>query len=127
MYCPWNVINYCGDLRDGSVSEPQNYWVNTSSNDIIRRFPGRANASAREEIEALINGESVKNSAGLCRNPSQQPCNKPRRCYCLRGLQLEGDFPMYFLNCLEKMYGSAYPTDVAVSRTDFPSVSIRCA
>ncbi len=60
MYCPWNVINYCGDLRDGSVSEPQNYWVNTSSNDIIRRFPGRANASAREEIEALINGESVK-------------------------------------------------------------------
>lgn len=25
IYCPWDVINYCGDLRDGSVTEPQNY------------------------------------------------------------------------------------------------------
>jgi hypothetical protein len=38
IYCPWDVINYCGDLRDQSVTEPQNYWVNTSSNDIIRKF-----------------------------------------------------------------------------------------
>ncbi len=60
IYCPWDVINYCGDLRDGSVTEPQNYWVNTSSNDIIRRFLSRADAAARDEIELLINGGHVK-------------------------------------------------------------------
>ena len=38
IYCPWDVINYCGDLRDDTVTTPQNYWVNTSSNDIIRKF-----------------------------------------------------------------------------------------
>ena len=60
IYCPWDVINYCGDLRDGSVTEPQNYWVNTSSNDIIRRFLSRADATTRDEIEFLINGGHVK-------------------------------------------------------------------
>ena len=60
IYCPWDVINYCGDLRDGSVTKPQNYWVNTSSNDIIRRFIGQANAFTRREIEQLIDGGSVK-------------------------------------------------------------------
>ena len=60
IYCPWDVINYCGDLRDGSVTEPQNYWVNTSSNDIIRRFLSKADTAARDEIELLINGGHVK-------------------------------------------------------------------
>lgn len=60
IYCPWDVINYCGDLRDGSVTEPQNYWVNTSSNDIVRIFLNKANTVIRNEIELLINGGSVK-------------------------------------------------------------------
>lgn len=60
IYCPWDVINYCGDLRDGSVNEPQNYWVNTSSNDIIKKFLNKANTTARNEIEQLINGNSIR-------------------------------------------------------------------
>ncbi len=60
IYCPWDVINYCGDLRDGSVSKPQNYWVNTSSNDIIRKFIDRADATTKDEIEQLINGGHVR-------------------------------------------------------------------
>lgn len=60
IYCPWDVINYCGDLRDGSVSEPQNYWVNTSSNDIIRNFISKATPSTKSEIELLMNGGSIK-------------------------------------------------------------------
>ena len=60
IYCPWDVINYCGDLRDGSVTEPQNYWVNTSSNDIIRRFLSKAKTKDRNDIEQLINGNSIK-------------------------------------------------------------------
>lgn len=60
IYCPWDVINYCADLRSGNAKKPQNYWVNTSSNDIIRRFIARADVSTRDEIELLINGGHVK-------------------------------------------------------------------
>ena len=54
------MINYCGDLRDGSVTEPQNYWVNTSSNIIIRKFLSRAKTADRNDIEQLINGNSIQ-------------------------------------------------------------------
>ena len=60
IYCPWDVIRYCDDLCDGNATEPQNYWINTSSNDIIRRFIDKADVSARDEIEMLINGGSIK-------------------------------------------------------------------
>lgn len=60
IYCPWDVVNYCGDLRDASVTSPQNYWVNTSGNDIIRRFVSKANTTTRDELELLIDGGSVK-------------------------------------------------------------------
>lgn len=60
IYCPWDVMKYCDDLRDKNAAEPQNYWVNTSSNNIIRRFMEKADKTARDEIEQLINGGTVK-------------------------------------------------------------------
>ena len=42
------------------MTEPQHYWVYTSSNDIIRRFLSKADTAARDEIELLINGGHVK-------------------------------------------------------------------
>ena len=60
VYCPWDVVSYCHALRMEPSTEPQNYWVNTSSNDIIRRFLSRAKTSDRNDIEQLINGNSIK-------------------------------------------------------------------
>ena len=60
IYCPWDVVSYCHALKMNPLTEPQNYWVNTSSNSIIRSFLGRANATTKNEIEQLINGKSVK-------------------------------------------------------------------
>lgn len=60
IYCPWDVINYCSDLRDGSVTKPQNYWVNTSSNSIIRKFIDMADKTTKDEIELLLRGQSVE-------------------------------------------------------------------
>lgn len=60
IYCPWDVVNYCADLRSGNAKKPQNYWVNTSSNDIIRKFIGKATLATRNEIELLIDGGSIK-------------------------------------------------------------------
>lgn len=59
IYCPWDVVSYCHALRMNPDQPPQNYWVNTSSNDIIRRFVRRAKQSTRNEIEQLIDGKSI--------------------------------------------------------------------
>lgn len=59
IYCPWDVVRYCDDLRDGNAVEPQNYWVNTSSNDIVRKFIEKADAAAKDEIERLVSGGSI--------------------------------------------------------------------
>ncbi|MDE6989258.1 MAG: ATP-binding protein [Lachnospiraceae bacterium] len=60
VYCPWDVVSYCHALKMNPATEPKNYWVNTSSNDIIRRFLSMADAATRDEIELLINGSHVK-------------------------------------------------------------------
>ena len=59
VYCPWDVVSYCHALRMHSSVMPQNYWVNTSSNSIIRKFIEKADATARDEIELLISGERI--------------------------------------------------------------------
>lgn len=60
VYCPWDVINYCDALLADPDAQPQNYWSNTSSNDIVRNLIRRADKpSAMREIEQLIAGESV--------------------------------------------------------------------
>lgn len=60
IFCPWDVVSYCHALKMKPSTEPQNYWVNTSGNDIIRRFLSRADATTRDEIELLISGRCVK-------------------------------------------------------------------
>lgn len=60
IYCPWDVVSYCHELRMNPAASPQNYWVNTSSNDIIRKFVSIAKQSTRSEIEQLIEGRSIK-------------------------------------------------------------------
>ena len=59
VYCPWDVINYCDDLLADSEAVPQNYWANTSGNDIIWRLLKRADHTTRREIEELINGGTI--------------------------------------------------------------------
>ena len=61
VYCPWNVLNHLESLRNGQISIPQNYWMNTSSNEIVRRFVQKAeNGTIRREIERLVAGEEIE-------------------------------------------------------------------
>ncbi len=60
IYCPWDVVSYCYALKMNPSASPQNYWVNTSSNDIVMKFIDKADAITRDEIELLINGGSIK-------------------------------------------------------------------
>ena len=59
VYCPWNVINYCDELLADPGAEPENYWANTSGNDLIRRLLKKANQSTKSDVEQLINGETI--------------------------------------------------------------------
>ena len=59
VYCPWDVINYCDVLLADPDAEPENYWANTSGNGIIRRLLQKADQTTREEVERLLNGESI--------------------------------------------------------------------
>ncbi|MDO5423733.1 MAG: AAA family ATPase [Eubacteriales bacterium] len=60
VYCPWDVINYCDTLRADPDAQPRNYWINTSSNEVVRRFIRKSdNASVRREIEKLVAGEVI--------------------------------------------------------------------
>ena len=60
VYCPWDVVSYCHALKMNAAMRPRNYWVNTSSNSIIRQFIDKADGNTRDEIERLIGGESIK-------------------------------------------------------------------
>ena len=60
VYCPWDVISYCDELRDDPSAMPRDYWSNTSSNDVVRHFLEMTDRGlTRGELEALIAGETV--------------------------------------------------------------------
>lgn len=61
VYCPWDVMNYCDTLLDELNAQPENYWVNTSSNDAVRKFIEECdNGTTKREIERLIAGETIE-------------------------------------------------------------------
>lgn len=60
IYCPWDVVSHCHALKMYPDMEAQNYWINTSSNDIVRRFISQADAATKDEIEQLINGGIIR-------------------------------------------------------------------
>ncbi|MDE5765273.1 MAG: ATP-binding protein [Ruminococcus sp.] len=60
VYCPWDVINYCCDLRADSEAEPADYWSNTSGNSIVRKFIDISDIHVRNELETLIQGGALE-------------------------------------------------------------------
>ena len=59
VYNPWSVINYMYDLAANSNAFPRPYWINTSSNDIIKDMIAGADRETRGEIERLLSGEAL--------------------------------------------------------------------
>ncbi|WP_304116097.1 AAA family ATPase, partial [Phascolarctobacterium succinatutens] len=60
IYCPWDVINHVDRLRVNSASRAQSYWINTSSNELVKRFIDKADKTTRDEIEQLVAGEVIE-------------------------------------------------------------------
>lgn len=59
VYCPWDVVSYVNKLLVKRTLPPQDYWTNTSSNDVIKKLLYKASSGTRDDVERLIAGESV--------------------------------------------------------------------
>ena len=59
VYAPWDVLSYVKTLQSDAQALPDNYWANTSSNDVIRKLIDETNASISNDYSALMNGESI--------------------------------------------------------------------
>ena len=60
IYCPWDVINYVDDLVSDPNVQPKSYWINSSGNDLVKRFIEQADITTKDEIEQLIAGNAVE-------------------------------------------------------------------
>ena len=65
VYCPWDVINFCDDLCSDPQAKPKAYWINTSSNDLVKDFVEVADKNTQDEIERLIAGETIEKNVRL--------------------------------------------------------------
>lgn len=54
VYNPWSVINYLCDLYADINAFPRPYWINTSSNDIIKEMIAKADRETKGQIETLL-------------------------------------------------------------------------
>jgi hypothetical protein len=55
IYNPWSVLNYIDNKEKGFMP----YWINSSSNDLIKRLLVKGNRNMKLELEELINGNSI--------------------------------------------------------------------
>jgi len=55
IYNPWSIINYVDKHNSGFKP----YWVNTSSNILIKELLTKSELKVKQELESLIQGESI--------------------------------------------------------------------
>ncbi|MGN0511242.1 MAG: AAA family ATPase [Lachnospiraceae bacterium] len=65
IYCPWDVISYVDHLSADPHAEPEAFWINTSGNDLVKRFIDKADKTTQNEIERLIAGEAIEKKVRL--------------------------------------------------------------
>ncbi len=59
VYNPWSVIKFLYDLYADADAFPRPYWINTSSNEIIKDLIARADLETKGEIEKLLEGKAL--------------------------------------------------------------------
>ena len=60
IYTPWDVVSYVDRLQSNPEAEPENYWANSSGNDVIRRLIDMTDAEVGDDYSLLISGGSVR-------------------------------------------------------------------
>ncbi|MDO4336873.1 MAG: AAA family ATPase [Eubacteriales bacterium] len=62
IYCPWDVINHVDALLTDRDAKPGNYWLDTSHNNIIRRFIEHPQINVNDKFETLLGGGVIQES-----------------------------------------------------------------
>ena len=65
IYCPWDVINFAKKLVFDPSARPSAFWINSSGNDMVKRFVDKADQTTRDEIEKLVAGGFVEKQLRL--------------------------------------------------------------
>ena len=65
IYCPWDVINFAKKLVSDPSARPSAFWINSSGNDLVKRFVDKADQTTRDEIEKLVAGGFVEKQLRL--------------------------------------------------------------
>lgn len=65
IYCPWDVINFAKKLVSDPSARPSTFWINSSGNDMVKRFVDKADQTTRDEIEKLVAGGFVEKQLRL--------------------------------------------------------------
>ena len=65
IYCPWDVINFTKKLVTDPSARPSAFWINSSGNDMVKRFVDKADQTTRDEIEKLVAGGFVEKQLRL--------------------------------------------------------------
>ncbi|MFG6333233.1 MAG: AAA family ATPase [Lachnospiraceae bacterium] len=60
IYCPRDVINYVYLLRAEPDARPRTFWINSSSNAVIRTLLQKADDQTMEDLDRLVNGMAVR-------------------------------------------------------------------
>ncbi|MFR8169833.1 MAG: AAA family ATPase [Marvinbryantia sp.] len=60
IYCPWDVINHVDALLTDRTAKPGNYWIDTSHNNIIRRFIDHPQINVNDKFETLLAGGVIQ-------------------------------------------------------------------
>ena len=62
--CPWDVVSFCAENHE-KIRKPDsniiadNYWINTSGNDIIEEFMGFIEPEDVDLMQDLLDGKSI--------------------------------------------------------------------
>ena len=64
MYCPWDVVSFCAENHE-KIRKPDsniiadNYWINTSGNDVIEEFMDFIEPEDVDLMQELLDGKSI--------------------------------------------------------------------
>ncbi|GAA0741923.1 AAA family ATPase [Clostridium oceanicum] len=56
IYNPWSILNFVKNIKN----EFKPYWVNTSSNDLVKRLLAKGSVILKKELEDLIEGKTIE-------------------------------------------------------------------
>ncbi len=115
VYNPWSVISFVHENEADPQAFPRPYWMNTSSNNIIRRLIERADAGVKREIEELIAGGTI-----------EKPVNENITYEDIETSQ-ENLWNFLFFTGYLKVTGKRFELDTIYLTMAIPNAEIRCA